>query len=543
MSMNEYRCKPTLRKGTTSGCATNTRLRPARRGTDLTGIHRRAGGASMGMVVASAFVLLVVGVAAFQMVMFIGGSRELRHSVDAAVLNVSKRACEDKVPCGQQTGYNDVADSTGMVGLSNINRVWGKAYLINANAESMQKTGYGTGTSSQNGTQAYTLAQSLNDTLYNTLTSKAAADAHFAQIAQNKPTKLLQGNTSVVTNQSSTWNYAWIYRGEESNIAVDTGAIPAGITPNYLVQNGTTYLQGYNSMKANNENFCLTTFHANEPPHLVTETAFAQAKASVANASNPIPNCFQEAGQVQNSQLPMTASACAAANPMRGFNLAIPHSYVTVQIKNEATWIVQGTSFGSMAYFPGEGTVWQVKNYKIRKPGQGIENGFVSLGNEYSPANLNQAFNALPADHTIIYTTLLQRIKEFCPNYTKNQLVTLLSGMPYNSGDTTWYIYPVYTQPDLSDPKVAITVATGQLPGWLVQQAPDGAQLTLMSEPPQTNEPNYCWSDIRKGPYKTDQHNTVEGGTITWQPGTGFNQNLGTIGFQRNTTITFTGLP
>lgn len=500
-------------------------------------------GASMGMVVASAFVLLVVGVAAFQMSIWIGGSRELRHSVDAAVLNVSKRACEDKVQCGVGSGYNDVADSTGMVGLSNINRVWGKAYLINANAESMQKTGTGTGTSAQDGQQAYLQAQTLNDNLYNILTSKASADTHFTQIAQNKPTKLLQGTNQVVTSKNSTWSYAWIYRGEESNISVDTAAIPPGINPNYLVQNGTTYLQGYNSMKANGEQFCLTTFHANEPPHLVTETAFAQAKAAVANAHNPIPNAFQESGQVQNSQVPMTASACAAANPMRGFSLAIPHSYVTIQIKNVASWIVQGSLYTTLPYYPLEGTVWQVKNYKIKKPGQGIENGYVSLGNEYSPANLNQAFNALPADHTIVYNTLLQRIKEFCPGYTKAQLVALLSGMPYNNGDTTWYIYPVYTQPDLSDPKVAITVATGQLPGWLVPQAPDGAQVSLMIEPPQNNQPNYCWSDIRKGPYKTDQHSTVEGGTITWQPGTGFNQNLGTIGFQRNTTITFTGLP
>ena len=505
---------------------------------------RRSRGASFALVIAGAFLLLVVGVAAFQLAMYLGGSRELRHSVDAAVLNVSKRATENKVLCGVGTGYDDVADSTGMVGLSNINRVWGKAYLINANEDSMVKGGYGSGASSANASAAFLGAQQLNDNLFNMLTSKASNDAHFTQIASNKPTRLLQGGNQVYTDKSSSWAYGWVYRGEESNIAVDTGAIPTGITPQYLVQNQVTYLQGFNPMQVNGKYICFTTFHANEPPHLITDTAFNQAKAAIPNTVNPIPNTFQEAGQIKNTQIPLTARANAVANPMRGFNLAIPHAYVTIQINNGVSWLVQGNLYATDVYYPNEGTVWKVKNYQIKKPGNGIENGYVSLGNEYSPANVYYAINnALPGDHSIVFTTLLQRIKQFCPNYTNAQLQTLLSGMPYNNGDTTWYIYPTYTQPDLSDPTVHIVAATGQLPSWFIPASPDGGAKQIMVEAPVTDGPNSCWSDIRKGTYRTDKHWTIEGGQISWQPGTGFAQNLGTLSVKRDTTVTFTALP
>jgi hypothetical protein len=505
--------------------------------------HSRRG-ASLGVVIAVIFVIITVSIAAFQAMIYLGGSRELRHSVDAAVLNVSKRATENKVPCSPQTGYDDVADASGQVGLTNINRVWGKAFLINANAQNMQSKGYATAATTSNASDAFTKAQSLNDSVYNILASKASADSHFAQIARNKPAKLLQTNNQISTDKSSSWAIGWIYRGEESNITVDTGAIPAGITPKYLVASGTTYLQGFNPMEANNHSFCFTTFHANEPPHLVTETAFAQAKTAVGGAVNPIPNVFQESGQLNNSQMPLAALACAVANPMRGYNLAIPHAYVTVQINNTATWIVQGGMYAVDRYFPNEGTVWKVQEYKIKKPGMGIENGYVTLGNEYSQANLWQAIDsAMPGDHTAVINTLLQRIKEFCPNYTKGNLQGLLSATTYGANQTTWYIYPTYTQPDLTDPKVVVAPAGGALPPWLLTVAPDGQSQQIMQEPVVENGPNSAWSNIRKSTYKTDKHFTAESGTISWQPGTGYVQNLGNLSVQRNIVITFTGLP
>jgi hypothetical protein len=97
-------------------------------------------GASLGLIAMGALLVIIAIFAAFQLALYMGGSRELRNSVDAAALNVSKRMIEVKVKPDPM--YNDIADSTGNVGLMNINRLWAKAYLINANQEAMQKEGY-----------------------------------------------------------------------------------------------------------------------------------------------------------------------------------------------------------------------------------------------------------------------------------------------------------------------------------------------------------------------------------------------------------------
>src|SRR5690606_22258428 len=94
---------------------------------------RNKHGVSLAFVGLCAVLLIVLVFMGFQYSMLLGGSRQVRNSVDAAVLNVSKRLPESKVATIPL--YKDCADSTGQVGLSNINRVWGKAMLVAANAE------------------------------------------------------------------------------------------------------------------------------------------------------------------------------------------------------------------------------------------------------------------------------------------------------------------------------------------------------------------------------------------------------------------------
>src|ERR1700722_5511612 len=89
--------------------------------------QRTAGGASLFLVILSAFGLIVLVWGVFQVYLVLGGSREVRNSVDAGALNLSKRIFELRVPV--DPNYQDVADSNGQIGMSNINRVWGKAYL------------------------------------------------------------------------------------------------------------------------------------------------------------------------------------------------------------------------------------------------------------------------------------------------------------------------------------------------------------------------------------------------------------------------------
>src|SRR5580704_4574027 len=90
--------------------------------------QRRKHGATMGLVVACVLLIILAIVGAFQLSVYLSGSQEMKNSVDAGALNVAKRSVQIKVPV--QPGFEDVADSMQMYSLANINRVWGKAYLI-----------------------------------------------------------------------------------------------------------------------------------------------------------------------------------------------------------------------------------------------------------------------------------------------------------------------------------------------------------------------------------------------------------------------------
>ena len=111
---------------------------------------RRNRGASILLIVMAGFLLVAMAYGMFQLAMLLGGSRQVRNTTDAAVLNIARRITDVRV--GTNPAYADVADSNGQVGVSNINRVWGKAYLISANIDEMAKNGQlGNGNAQGNG--------------------------------------------------------------------------------------------------------------------------------------------------------------------------------------------------------------------------------------------------------------------------------------------------------------------------------------------------------------------------------------------------------
>lgn len=482
---------------------------------------------------------MIVG--AFQIFVLFGGSQELRNSVDAAVLNVSKRAVEIKVKIPSDTVYSDCADSTGHVGLSNINRVWGKAYLINANAEAMQKEGQDTTQSNSSATLAYQDAQNINDYLYGMLTLKNYADPHFNQIATNKPARILGNSGTIATSENSPWATSMVYRGGESNISFEPQQLPTGAQVQSIKKGKKSFIRGYAPFSAREKTFCFTTFHSNEMPHLISDRLFKQGRAPIPGVATPIPNAFHDTGETQG--INMSASASAVANPQRQFSLAIPHSYVSIQIVNMAKWNVQSKLVSTSTYGYAPETQWGVKNYKLAAPASGILNGYASLGNEYKGAtNIWQAFNALPGDHTTPLAKLLQRVQEFKPGFSLTQLKQLMEQQPLAKNTTKFYLYPVYQTPDSSDPEVRLTPSTGKLPSWLAQAVADGLGKVIATEPQQIDEPNYCWDQISGGNSPTGKHWTEVSGQIIWQPGTGYSRCLGELVIARMTECHFTGM-
>ena len=504
---------------------------------------RNKRGASIALIAAGALLAIIAIFAAFQLTLYMGGARELRNSVDAAALNVSKRMVELKIK--PDPAFDDCADSTGLIGLMNINRVWAKAYLINANEQAMQNEGYSTGDSSGSANDSYQKAQGTNDELRTILSSKISGDQYFKPMAQTKPARLLGPGGAVSTDMKSDWAIAMVNRGDESNISYRAPQLPAGATPSGFEQSGKLWLRGYSPFKANGKIFCLTTFRNNEMPHLISDQVFQQNQTPIPDAPQPIPNAFREAGQTHALETSISAAACAVANPQRQYDMAIPHSFLTISINNKAKWYVQGKLVGESLYFFKPETQQRVKKFPLAEPASGKLDGYASLGNEYSGGNnLWTALNALPGDHTQPVNRLIQRINEFQPQFTLGQLQKLMEEQPLNPQLGLYFIIPTYGSKDSTNPQVRIVSNVNQLPPWL-KVGPYGLGLfkPLMSEPMTKNKPNYCWDIITEGKVASGKHWTEVSGQISWQPGTGAGQCLGNLNIARETDIYFTGMP
>lgn len=540
--------------------------------------HRKISGSTLGIVAVCALIIIIAIVAGFRLSVWLASSQEMKNSVDAGALNVAKRVFEIKNDPGQNEGFDDVADSQKAIGLSNINRVWGKAYLVNANAEALVRDGYGpVGPAPE---IAFQRAKLVNDRLHGRITNNSVLSTYFNKIAGAKPAKLLGEQGAVSAGDTSLWETAAVYRGEESNLLVsDLLAIPPGLKANLHTKDKVTFMQGYNPTMANSKYFGFVTFHANEAPHLVSNSTFDQWKtAPVGNSpARVLPNAFKESGQI-DGQVSLAATASAVANPMRTYLLAIPHSFVKITLSSKAT-IRLDDGFGHVnmyqetPYFHNTGTIQPFKSvdleaqrYQYPQSGKsglrvtGLLSGYVSLGNELKPDNLWQAINALPGDHAPAIDLVLQRVKQFKPGYSQSELKKLLESQKLvNDGTSkvTYLIFPTYGTPDNTDPQVKIGTI-GQQPKWLSpEKGPDASKSkVIVREITQKDEPNKAWSTIIDGHfelpnkprpewpnYAADAHRTALSGTLSWQPGTGWEQCLGELSIDRKTDVIFTGWP
>lgn len=514
---------------------------------------RTASGASIYLVVICAFALIALVYGVFQLFLVMGGSREVRNSVDAGALNLSKRIFEIRVPASPE--FTDVADSQGQVGMSNINRVWGKAYLINGNAQEMQIDNQLGPAALGNADTAYQAAENINNTLFGAVTSRQTHGNLFNSVAGFKPASLLSGDNTVTKDinmldqanaDSPLKCISMVDRGAESNIRFNVTQIPKSVTATGVQHGQANYLAGYSPMAANNKEFSFVTFRAGEMPHLISQTVFDKFRADVApvgGSALAIPNAFKIDGNVQATQGTLGAVACAVANPQLQYSLAIPHSYVSIYFTNRALWFVEGVKVNQTTY-PNKPTpqVQGVKK-KLLKVG-GYLDGYANLGNEYQTGgSLWQMYTSLPGDHMTPLQRVLQRVQEINPNYSIAQLEALMQKVTFDPTATIYYIYPTYTTPDFSDPTIQIASNKGPLPPWLQNIPLDGTQLPIGTENMEKDTPNTCYDVITGGPYTTDLHYTEVSGSINWTPCTGFGQCLGSLQMSRTTQIFFTGKP
>jgi hypothetical protein len=531
---------------------------------------RNAKGAGFIVIIICAFALIALIWGAFQLMLVMGGSREVRNAVDTAVLNVSKHATDLEVPT--PAGFDDVANSNGQVSISNISRIWGKAFLINANQQEMLNDQQASNSALANADNAYQATQNTNNALASVLQNKRSFAGYFNSISANSPTKLLGENAVVADSPTeSSWATAMMDRGSESNLYYNTRQLPRGTQVNDVQRGGKTYFRGYTAMTANAKDFSFPSFHIGEMPHLVSQTTFSRNLTGPIGATNPVPNAFQESGLVSEGGTSLTASACAQANPQRQWGLAIPHAYMTIIFQNLSKWYLDKDKSGQWQLVkeigygttPGE-TVWGIHERNLRPPPPapppngigGKLNGYASLANEYKAANAWMLYTMMPGDHNTPLLKMVQRVQEIDPDFSMAELQTLLESVQMQQGPQSflrYVIYPNYEGPDCTKPTMKIApVGGGTLPGWLgVLNAEsltpgmlDGlAKPALLEQPPLRDEPNTCWANVIGGKSPSCQHHTEFSGTVNWTPGTGYGQCLGELKLARITSIYFTSDP
>jgi len=494
----------------------------------------RERGVSLVLVVVSAGFLIILVFIAFQFYTLNSSSREVRNAVDAAALNVSKQVSTLKVNISDH--FSDVSDKGGLVGMSNINRVWGKAYLINANAEAIQKEGLANSYTTQNADEAYRIARQANDSLVDAVTNKRTLDTFFNDIANLRRAKLLGNSSELKTLDGPAWDVAMVDRGAPSNLKFDQKQIPKGAT---IAPYNGIYIKGYTPFTANNKNFTFATFIPNEMPHLTTDGNFnANDARNNPVTGNPVPNAFRANGINFGAKASLSASASSVANPRHTYRMAIPHAYIAIIMQNMAFWKVKEKDAAPPTPYKFEPqTVFGIKGYKLKN--NRILNGYASLGNEYKSGTLLGSMNALPGNHQEQYERMLQRIKEIKHDFTMPELMNMLQRVP---PAPMYIIYPVYGTADNTDPSIKIqSVIPGEpLPvAWMNSPIMfDGMAKLIVNENEQRDEPNYCWPQIIGGNPDCEKYTQVSG-TVRWAPGTGFGPCLGVLTVSRTTISNF----
>lgn len=511
---------------------------------------RRETGSSVFLIALFALVLVALVWVGFEYVMMLRHSRQARNTVDAAVLNIAKRAPESRIPC--DVLYNDVADSDGKVGLSNINRVWGKAYLINANVQDMRDEEVASDDAVSHADTAYKIAEWMNNRLQAKLYDQHTLNVYFQQTSG-----LRKGEQTEEMKLSTEEGYkgAFVGRGGSSNLDFKQEQLPGKVhAEESRAFDGSTSMKGYSPFQTNNKNFCFVSFNKNESPQLISDSQFAQNRSDtqpIKGAGNPVSNAFCATGIITGKNgASYKASAAGLANPQNRFTLALPRSYIIVQFRNRAKWYfenkwVNETSYGFSPEVQNGLPLYENKMF-VGKPftkGGGYIDGWASLGNEYKDANLSKSLEISPAGKKLAMEKMLQRIREIKADFTMADLLRLFASEVVVPHAAKYYIYPVYQTKDLSDPEIVMTADLDDLPKWMdADSRPEGDHKIVNDGEVSIDSPNYCWGERVMGGMGGSggvDHWTEVSGKVWWKPGTGYGQCLGEMRYEHLTEIFF----
>lgn len=521
---------------------------------------QRKKGSAIAFSAVLALTLVLLGIAFVVISMYMGGGKEIKNAVDAGALNVGRKVLDEELVAVHLNGdanqqfFRDVTDTgtvDGKITLRNINRVWAKALFVALNADAAGADG---GATADNVQAAHDGALAISNNLAEKLTTAANLEGFFTDFAQRNSVRMIGTDVSVTVIPGAGWQTSLMNRAAESNIEVKDnlpsaidGALVTACTRNPAPPSaaGKTFLRGYAPLTAAGLTFWQVPFQFEEKPHLVAKTTFDNGKQPPhplpAVWETPPPNAFSVNGKAVKAGAPgEEAMSWVLTNPKQTYPMQFPLGFVRVKLqRNIVQWYPDGIAAGTDNY-KFESDVVTSGSYPAPPCGLCVATAYV--GNEYFPPSLYKAICAIEPIGGEAMNRLLQRVKEMNPDYTMNNLETLLDDYLMPNTEDAEHEFLIWS--DGQGHMSVADISAAVLPAGLdASQHPEGTELIVDVEPavPLYNTADFvikCPNDF--GPFPAVAE--VEG-TRTWYAGTGFKGGcLGELVIQRKTNVYFGGI-
>jgi hypothetical protein len=504
---------------------------------------RNTRGAATALVVALSFVLTMLVVAFFQIALYFNGSDDTSNATDAGALNVAQQALtiSTTAQTPDEHQFDDVADSNGNFTLTNINRVWGKALLAALNVSAMNDQGFGSSSANAHADSLFQAALNISNRLSGRLNTPSNHQQSFEKIAGQNAVNALGKDAKIKAANDENWKTSLVDRGSESNITFDKNQLPSSsqlqlIDP-VAGQGGNLFIPGYKKINILGKSIYLVPFKEGERPQLISAEKFDSntQQANPFDWKNAVPNAFSTSGKsINHDNLGQHAIARVQTNPQRTFDLLMPRAFIRIKLeKNRLHYVHNFLPAGEDTYqFHPE-----AKPPQTFSAGSGVAIVRASVGNEYVPATLFQAINALPADHSPVMNVLLQRCREIKKNFSEKDLISILQ-LPLVDNASEYVIFPLAKQ-IVAMPNYT---ANGVVPQLNLLSDADGDEKEIVKEHSPL-KPNTASIELVGAGTPTIPPTAVteEEGRISWKPGSGHGGCLGQLTIQRDTLVTTTG--
>jgi hypothetical protein len=494
---------------------------------------------------------------------FFGGAKEISNAVDAGTLNVGKKSFEVKVGAqslDEKMQFKDLEDSQGQFGLTNINRVWGKALLSAANVAAMSNAEK-TAQAQNNADKLFSAAEGISNRLADKLNTPANLHDYFTELSKQNSVRMV-GKTATAEVQDGDWKTSLVNRGIESNLRIFQDQFPSADTYNAVAAVEKTvkgeahkYVPGYKPISIGGHNFCLVPFKAEEKTCLISKGQFddeALKQKPLPQWSNPVPNSFSCHGHtVTEAPYKEESIAHVLTNPQRTFKLEMPSAFIKIKLKEKSTakWSFNGIPWPATTSYD-----YVIPENSTRGPGVaglGTITGTCTFGLEYINKTVYGALFALPTEnYDGVKNALVQRIKEIDPDFKAGDLQSLLSfpllpAAADHDADSDNTVYVVFKSNGklkcLPQPEAqAFALFDANF-----SKSADGNERKIKNESPLfvPGVPGVCWgTPVGFGTPKDLPDFMLIEGELHWKPGSGYDGCLGELRLERGTHAYVNGI-